>query len=139
MSSTPPSGALNVKFKVSTTGFAMNEPTIICPNCKSEIKLTESLAAPLIEATRLQFEHALAEKEAEIAKLEAAIGEQKGAIEKARDTIDEQISQKLKAAREKIIAEETKKARLIFETGIEQKAKEVAELQEVLKDRDIRL
>jgi hypothetical protein len=120
-------------------GFGMNEPTIICPNCKSEIKLTESLAAPLIEATRLQFEHAIAEKEAEIAKREAAIDEQKGAIEKARDTIDEQISQKLKAAREKIIAEETKKARLIFETDIGRKAKEVAELQAVLKDRDIRL
>ena len=116
-------------------GFAMNEPTIICPNCKSEIKLTESLAAPLIETTRLQYEHAIAEKEAEIARREAAIDEQKG----ARDTIDEKISQKLKAAREKIIAEETKKARLIFETDIEQKAKEVADLQAVLKDRDIRL
>ena len=30
----------------------MTEPTIICPNCKTEIKLTESLAAPLIEAVR---------------------------------------------------------------------------------------
>ena len=29
----------------------MTEPTIICPNCKTEIKLTESLAAPLIAAT----------------------------------------------------------------------------------------
>jgi hypothetical protein len=27
----------------------MAEPTIICPKCKNEIKLTESLAAPLIE------------------------------------------------------------------------------------------
>jgi len=27
----------------------MTEPTIICPKCKTEIKLTESLAAPLIE------------------------------------------------------------------------------------------
>ena len=50
----------------------MTEPTIVCPNCKSEIKLTESLAAPLIEATRLQFEHTIAEKEAEIAKREAS-------------------------------------------------------------------
>lgn len=25
----------------------MTEPTIICPNCKTEIKLTESLAPPL--------------------------------------------------------------------------------------------
>jgi len=30
----------------------MTEPTIICPNCRTEIKLTESLAAPLLEATR---------------------------------------------------------------------------------------
>jgi hypothetical protein len=28
----------------------MAEPTIVCPNCKKEIKLTESLAAPLIDA-----------------------------------------------------------------------------------------
>ena len=34
----------------------MTEPTITCPSCKSEIKLTESLAAPLIAATRAQFE-----------------------------------------------------------------------------------
>jgi hypothetical protein len=119
--------------------IAMDEPTILCQNCKSEIKLTESLAAPLIEATRLRFERAIAEKEAEIAKRESAIHEQRGAIEKARETIDEQISQKLKAAREKIIAEEAKKAKLILETNIEQKAKEVADLQEVLRDRDIKL
>jgi hypothetical protein len=30
----------------------MNEPVITCPNCQSEIKLTESLAAPLVEAER---------------------------------------------------------------------------------------
>jgi hypothetical protein len=117
----------------------MSEPTIICPNCKSEIRLTESLAAPLIEATRLQFEHRIAEKEAEITKREAWIDEQKAAIEKTREAIDEQVSQKLKAEREKIIAEEAKKARRILETDIDQKTKEVAELQEILKERDIKL
>lgn len=30
----------------------MSEPTIICPSCKTEIKLTESHAAPLLESTR---------------------------------------------------------------------------------------
>jgi hypothetical protein len=39
----------------------MVEPTITCPKCKTEIKLTESLAAPLIEATRRQYEKRLAE------------------------------------------------------------------------------
>ena len=39
----------------------MAEPTIICPKCKNEIKLTESLAAPLIESTRRDFEQRLAQ------------------------------------------------------------------------------
>jgi hypothetical protein len=54
----------------------MNEPTIICPNCKTEIKLTESLAAPLIEATRQGYEQKIAQKEADVANREAAIREQ---------------------------------------------------------------
>ena len=37
----------------------MVEPVIICPNCKKEIRLTESLAAPLVEATRRQYEQKL--------------------------------------------------------------------------------
>ena len=48
----------------------MTEPTIICPNCKIEIKLNESLAAPLIEATRKQFEQKLAQKDSDIAQRE---------------------------------------------------------------------
>lgn len=48
----------------------MTEPTIICPNCKTEIRLTESLAAPLITATREQFEQQLSQKDEEIAKRE---------------------------------------------------------------------
>ncbi len=46
----------------------MTEPTIICPNCKTEIRLTESLAAPLIAATRQQFERQLAQKDEDIVK-----------------------------------------------------------------------
>ena len=42
----------------------MNEPTMTCPNCKTEITLTESLAAPLVEATRQQYERTIAENPA---------------------------------------------------------------------------
>jgi len=48
----------------------MTEPTITCPKCKTEIKLTESLAAPLIESTRQQFEQQLAQKDSDIAQRE---------------------------------------------------------------------
>jgi hypothetical protein len=39
----------------------VTDPQIVCPNCHTEIKLTESLAAPLIAETRRQFEAQLAE------------------------------------------------------------------------------
>ena len=51
----------------------MTEPTIICPNCKTEIRLTESLAAPLIAATRKQFEQQLSQKDEAVAKREHGI------------------------------------------------------------------
>ncbi len=53
----------------------MTEPTIICPNCRTEIKLTESLAAPLIAATRQQFETQLAQKDRDMAQRESAMRE----------------------------------------------------------------
>jgi hypothetical protein len=53
----------------------MTEPTITCPNCKTEIKLTESLAAPLIESTRRQFEQQLAQKDSDIATREQVMRE----------------------------------------------------------------
>lgn len=33
----------------------MTEQTIVCPNCKTEFKLTESLAAPLIKVARRDY------------------------------------------------------------------------------------
>ena len=110
----------------------MTEPIIICPNCKTEIKLTESLAAPLIEATRQQYEKRISDKEAEVARREAAIA-------KAKEGIEEQVSEKLKAERIVIAAEEAKKAKLLIGTDLEQKAKEITELHEVLKQRDEKL
>ena len=57
----------------------MTEPTITCPQCKTEIKLTESLAAPLIESTRKQFEQQLAQKDRDVAAREQAVRERQAA------------------------------------------------------------
>lgn len=117
----------------------MNEPVIHCPNCRSEIKLTESLAAPLIDETRRKFERALAAKDAETAKREAAIKARETELAAAKASIDEQIATKVKAERAVIAAEEAKKAKLLAASDLEQKAKELGELQEVLKQRDAKL
>ena len=117
----------------------MTEPTITCPNCKTEIKLTDSLAAPLIEATRREYEQRLAKKDADIAKREVSLREREEVVSRARDTIDEQVVEKLREERAKIAAEEAKKAKLALATDLDQKAREIADLQEVLKQRDEKL
>jgi hypothetical protein len=117
----------------------MAEPTITCPNCKAEIKLTESLAAPLIEATRREYEQRLARKDADVAKREAALHERAEALSKAQETIDDQVAARLKDERSKIAAEEGRKAKLALATDLDQKTKELADLQEVLSQRDAKL
>jgi hypothetical protein len=117
----------------------MTEPIISCPKCKTEIKLTESLAAPLIESTRREFEKQLAQKDADIAKRETLLRDREESLSKAKETIDVQVAEKLKQERAKIIAEEAKKAKLALGTDLDQKTKEITELQEILRQRDVKL
>lgn len=74
----------------------MAEPTITCPNCKTEIKLNESLAGPLLEATRRDFEKRLKQKDIDLAA-----------------TLKEEAT--------KIAVEEARKAKLALSNELEQK------------------
>ncbi len=119
--------------------MSATEPTIICPKCGTKIKLTESLAAPLVESIRRDYEKRLTQKDADMAKRETALREREADIAKARETLDDQVAEKLKQERVKIAAEESKKAKLALSTDLDQKTKEIADLQEVLKVRDEKL
>jgi len=117
----------------------MAEPTITCPSCSTEIKLTESLAAPLIADTRRKYEQALTQKDAEVAKRESEIRNQQAAIAKEKAAIADQVAERVSAERERISAEEAKKAKLLAAADMEQKSKQLAELQDVLRQRDAKL
>lgn len=117
----------------------MAEPTIVCPKCKNEIKLTESLAAPLIESTRLDFEMRLAQKDLDIAGREKSIQDREAALSKERDSLETQVNERIQKERGKIAADEAKKAKLALSNDIEQKTKEVADLQAILKQKDEKL
>jgi len=121
----------------------MTEPTITCPKCKTEIRLTESLAAPLIAATRTQFERQLAQKDADIATREQGIRDKEKQVAEARRTLNEQVSDQvatqLKTERARVTAEESKKAKLASAAELDAKARELTELHEVLKVRDEKL
>ena len=113
----------------------MNQPTITCPHCEAEVTLTESLADPLIRATRKK----IAEKEAEVARRESAIGAKRAELAKAVESIEQQFTTRLESERERIAAEEAEKARLRWATDLERKSQEVADLQRVLQERDNKL
>ncbi len=117
----------------------MIEPTITCPSCKTEIKLTESLAAPLIEATKTEFEAKIAAKESDVAKREADLMAQQKVIEAARENIDEQVAEKVKAERASITEAEAKKAKLAVADDFEAKAKEMADLKVILDQKEVKL
>ena len=121
----------------------MTEPTITCPQCKTEIKLTESLAAPLIASTRRQFEAQIAQKDSDIAQRETVMREKEKALADAKRGLDEQVADQvasqLKTERTRVAAEEAKKARAASANELDAKARELAELQDVLKVRDAKL
>ncbi len=121
----------------------MTEPTITCPNCKTVIRLTESLAAPLIAATRQQYEQQLLQKDEEVARREQGIREKEKQVAEAKRTLDDQIADQvavqLKSERARVMAEEAKKAKHASAAELDAKVRELTELQEVLKARDEKL
>ena len=117
----------------------MAEPTIFCPQCKSEIKLTESLAAPLLESVRRDYEQRLSQKDNEISKREKLLNQRAESIEKAKQNLDHEIEQKLRSERARIVSEEAQKAKLAIGSDLEQKAKEINDLQLLLQEQDKKL
>jgi hypothetical protein len=84
----------------------MNRPTdplITCPQCQADIRLTESLAAPLVQATREEYEA------------------------------------RFRAERETIAAAAARKAKLEIAGELDAKSKELAELGQILQERDGKL
>jgi hypothetical protein len=117
----------------------MTEPRIICPKCKASMKLTESLTAPLIAKTRKQVKEQLAEKEREFAKREVNLRNSQKAITQARQAIDTEVRQKLRAERTAIAESEAVKARLALGAEIEQRDELLAQLQNNLKANNTKL
>src|SRR5678816_3057510 len=113
----------------------MNEPTITCPHCNAELRLTEPLADPLIRTAREQYEKRIAQKEDDVARRESAIAAQRAELARAVEAIEQQVTSRLKIERE-IAAEEAKRAQL---SELQSKIDQVAHLQRELRERDNKL
>jgi hypothetical protein len=117
----------------------MNEPQIVCPKCSTQIKLTESLAAPLIAETRKNFEQKLACKEADFAGRETALRHSQQEVANAREAIDTEVENRLNTERAAIAETEAKRARVAFANDLEQRDRQLAELQKNLAANNAKL
>jgi len=118
---------------------AMAEPMIVCPKCGAEIKLTESLAAPLVEATRLEYQQLLQKKEDEISRRESDVRTREDELLRGKEGLEGLVSEKLQQERPKIAAEEEKRIRRLLETDLTDKDLEIATLTDALKERGEKL
>ncbi len=117
----------------------MTEPTISCPRCQSEIKLTESLAAPIVEATRREYERRLEQNNLECAQREDAVRQQEQAFVKIKQDWKAGEQERFRQERERIAEEEGRRAAMKFSLDLKQKAQEIQHLEQVLKGRDEKL
>ena len=125
----------------------MTDPTIICPHCQSPIHLSESLAAPLIAATRKQYEQQLQTQNAKMVAREAQLAAQQQALLQEKASLATQIEQQVQAQlqsqlqqeRKRLSAEEQRKAQQAAALELAGKNHEIEALQSVLHSHEAKL
>lgn len=127
-----------MSFKATAAG-ASHEPTLHCPNCNQEIRLTESLAAPLLAETRQRFQQQLASKDAEMERKTEALRLEREQVSKDREQIEDQVTQRLTAERTQLVATESRKAREAAAGELQAKEAEAADLRATLLTNNAKL
>jgi len=117
----------------------MTDPQIVCPKCRTEIKLTESLAEPLVAETRRRFEQQLAAREIEFGRREAKLKEAHDELARARESVDEQVATKLLAERSRIAEVEASRARAAMAAEISERDRYLSEMRQLLAERGEKL
>lgn len=106
----------------------MTKQTVICPTCKAEIPLTETLFEQVRSEVRREIDVETKAKDAEFKKREAAIQEQQKGLENLKQNLDQQVAVKLREEKVKLEASLKKEARSAVESELEFLRKENGEL-----------
>ena len=107
----------------------MDDPTIKCPQCGAEIPLTETLSSQIKESLRREYETKAKVHEKELASREKNLYEEMAKLEHLKKDVSEQVETRLKAEKNKILAEAKKEAE--SKLGLEMK-----DLQAQLVEKD---
>ena len=106
------------------------DPELVANKPSSMPMVSKRRAAPLIEATRQQFQQQLAAKDADIAKKQEALRAKQEQLARDLEAIEDQVAARLRTERSQIVAAEGKKARKAAAAELESKSKELTELQQ---------
>ncbi len=114
----------------------MAEGMVTCPKCGNEVKLTESLAAPLVATVRAEYEQRLRAQTAAMDSREQALQARAASLAVEREDLDVQVAarlaERLETERRAIIAAESERARSQVQSQLDQQAA-------TLQERDARL
>jgi hypothetical protein len=118
------------------TTQAPNEQTLECPQCGYEMKVTESLAAPLIAAVERKYQQQLRDQKADLSCRERELASRSTELDKqaaeAERRMAEQVHVRLEVERKQMAAQEAERAKRQVSAELESQASE-------LKDREARL
>ncbi|CAG1020006.1 hypothetical protein DOJK_00008 [Patescibacteria group bacterium] len=110
----------------------MSDQTITCPYCGKEIPLTETLSHQIKEGLQREFELKARERELGLAKREKLLAEEMKILEDSKNSVDQQVFQKLQAERTKVKQEVRKEV----ESAVRVELKDLQE-QNVEKERKL--
>ncbi len=117
----------------------MADPVIHCPQCKTEIKLTDAVAAPLLDSARQDFARQLAQKDAAAAEKEKRMREREDAVARAQETVNQRVADQLRTERTKIAAEESAKAKQTAADELSKMQQEKTQAEQLARERGEKL
>lgn len=102
---------------------------ISCPECGTDIEITEVLSTQLGERLRKEYESKQRERENNLAQREAAVKGQEESLNQQRESLDEVVATRVAAEREILRAEETAKARVEIEVELRDKEAQLSDVR----------
>lgn len=107
--------------------------TIVCPNCRTSIEVTEVLSAQLRDKLRKEIESDFLRRENLLGEREQALLRERKSLEDQSREIEQTVSQRLDVERGKLTAEAMEKAREQVTDELRDQSKQLADIQEKLK------
>lgn len=117
----------------------MADPRISCPHCNTEIKLTESLAAPLLAKTQADYEKRLKDQQNQFAARAEELLKRETEVAHAQANVEGLVSERLQKERQALIDQGAKLASSKSEFDMAQQAEQIKSLQATVKQREEKL